>query len=41
MWALVLLWPVVLGFGLEDDSQNTLTYDEDDEMGSAGGVNGE
>ncbi|XP_026356235.1 proteinase-activated receptor 4 [Ursus arctos] len=39
MWALVLLWPVVLGFGLEDDSQNTLTYDEDDEMGSAGGVN--
>uniref|UniRef100_G1LUG8 Proteinase-activated receptor 4 n=1 Tax=Ailuropoda melanoleuca TaxID=9646 RepID=G1LUG8_AILME len=39
MWALVLLWPVVLGFGLEDDSQNTLTYDEDDEMGSVGGGN--
>lgn len=38
MWVLVLLWPVVLGFGLEDDSQNTLTYDE---MGSAGGGNGE
>lgn len=38
MWALALLWPVVLGFSLEDDSQNTLTYDE---MGSAGGDNGE
>ncbi|XP_064454299.1 proteinase-activated receptor 4 isoform X1 [Mirounga angustirostris] len=36
MWVLVLLWPVVLGFSLEDDSQNTLTYDE---MGSAGAGN--
>ncbi|XP_005632791.1 proteinase-activated receptor 4 [Canis lupus familiaris] len=34
MWALVLLWPLVMGFNLEDDSQSPLTYDE---MGSTGG----
>ena len=37
MWALVLLWPLVMGFNLEDDSQSPLTYDE---MGSTGGGNG-
>uniref|UniRef100_A0A8C8WFL4 Uncharacterized protein n=1 Tax=Panthera leo TaxID=9689 RepID=A0A8C8WFL4_PANLE len=37
MCLLLLLWPLVLGFSLEDGTQTHLTYDE---LGSTGGGDG-